>query len=48
MPFSLRPFRRIPVLCSVTYNAGLCEGHGMVWNLSCTGWRLVGKQKQKR
>jgi hypothetical protein len=22
MPFSIRPFRRFPVLCSVTYNAG--------------------------
>ena len=22
MPFSIRPYRRFPVLCSVTYNAG--------------------------
>ena len=42
MPFTLRPFRRFPVQCSVTYNADLFQGHGMVWNLSCTGWRLSG------
>jgi hypothetical protein len=40
MPFTLRPFRRFPVCCPVTYHAGLCEGHGMVWNLSVNGWRL--------
>ena len=33
MPFTLRPYRRFPVQCSVTYNAG---------NLSCNGWRLSG------
>ena len=22
------------------YNAGLSQGQGTVWNLSCTGWRL--------
>ena len=42
MPFSIRPYRRIPVLCSVTYNAGPFHGRGTVWNLSCTGWRLSG------
>jgi hypothetical protein len=42
MPFSIRPFRRFPVQCSVTYNAGLFQGQGTVWNLSCTGWRLSG------
>ena len=42
MPFTLRPFRRFPVQCSVTYNAGPFQGQGTVWNLSCTGWRLSG------
>lgn len=42
MPFSIRPYRRFPVHCSVTYNAGPFQGDGTVWNLSCTGWRLSG------
>ena len=42
MPFSIRPFRRFPVHCAVTYNAGQFQGQGTVWNLSCTGWRLSG------
>ena len=42
MPFSIRPFRRFPVHCSVTYNAGPFQGQGKVWNLSSTGWRLSG------
>jgi hypothetical protein len=42
MPFSIRPSRRFPVCCPVTYQCGLFEGHGTVWNLSCTGWRLSG------
>jgi hypothetical protein len=42
MPFVLRPYRRFPLQCSVTYNAGPFQGHGTVWNLSCTGWRLSG------
>ena len=42
MPFSIRPFRRFPVQCSVTYNTGSFQGQGTVWNLSCTGWRLSG------
>ena len=42
MPFSIRPFRRFPVQCSVTYNAGPFQGQGTVWNLSNTGWRLSG------
>ena len=24
MPFSIRPFRRFPVQCAVTYNVGPC------------------------
>jgi hypothetical protein len=38
MPFSIRPFRRFPAQCGVTYNAGLflklsltyCSGCGSV------------------
>jgi hypothetical protein len=37
MPFVLRPFRRFPVPCAVTYNAGSCidapitaSGHDIV------------------
>lgn len=40
MPFSIRPYRRFPVQCSVAYNAGPFQGQGTVWNLSCSGWRL--------
>jgi PilZ domain len=42
MPFVLRPYRRFPVQCAVTYNAKPFQGQGTVWNLSCTGWRLSG------
>ena len=42
MPFSIRPFRRFPICCPVTYHVGLREGRGMVWNLSANGWRLSG------
>ena len=42
MPFSIRPYQRFPVQCSVTYNAGPFQGQGTVWNLLCTGWRLSG------
>jgi hypothetical protein len=42
MSFLIRPSRRFPVYCPVTYHCGLFEGHGTVWNLSCTGWRLSG------
>jgi hypothetical protein len=31
------PFRRFPVQCAVTYNAGWFQDHGSVWNVSCTG-----------
>ena len=40
MPFTIRPHRRFPVSCPVTYQTGLFEGHGTVWNLSLTGWRF--------
>jgi len=42
MPILIRPSRRFPVCCPVTYHCGLFGGHGTVWNLSCTGWRLSG------
>jgi len=42
MPFSIRPFRRSPVQCSVTYHVGPCQGQGTVWNLSLNGWKLSG------
>lgn len=42
MSFVIRPYRRFPVQCSVTYNAGPFQGKGMVWNLSCSGWRIAG------
>ena len=42
MPFSIRPYRRFPVQCAVTYNAVPFKGQGTIWNLSCTGWRLSG------
>ena len=41
MPFTICPFCRFPVQCSVTYNVGP-QGQGTVWNLSCSGWRLSG------
>jgi len=42
MPFTIRPYHRFPVQCSVSYNAGPFQGQGTIWNLSCTGWRLSG------
>ncbi len=42
MPFVLRPYRRFPVQCSVTYHAGPFQGQGTVWNLSRSGLRLSG------
>lgn len=42
MAFVLRPHRRFPVVCPVTYEHWFREGEGIVWNLSPTGWRLSG------
>lgn len=42
MHFTIRPYRRFPVYCPVTYQTGFFEGHGTVWNLSLTGWRFSG------
>jgi PilZ domain len=43
MPCTVRPFRRFPVCCPVTYHAALSEGRGTIWNVSLNGWRLVGQ-----
>lgn len=42
MPFTIRPYRRFPVQCAATYNAGSFHGQATVWNLSVSGWRLSG------
>ena len=42
MPFLIRPSRRFPVCCPITYQCGLFEGHGTVWNLSLMCWRFSG------
>ena len=42
MPIMIHPYRRVPVQCSVTYNAGPFQRQGTVWNLSCTELRLFG------
>ena len=42
MSFTIRPYRRFPVCCLVTYTAGLSEGSGTMWNISLSGWRLSG------
>ena len=42
MSFLIRPSRRFPVCCPVTYQCGDFERHGTVWNLSLTGWRFSG------
>jgi PilZ domain len=42
MPFTLRLYQRFPVQCGVTYNAGLFQGQGTVWNLSLSGWKPSG------
>ncbi len=42
MPFPIRPHRRSPTHCSVTYHVGPFQGEGTVWNLSLNGWKLSG------
>lgn len=39
MPFCIRPFRRIPLCCPVTYQVEQFEGYCMVWNVTPMGWR---------
>jgi len=42
MLFTIRPYHRFSVCCPVTYQTGLFEGDGTVWNLSLTGWWFSG------
>jgi hypothetical protein len=42
MSFFIRPSRRFPVCCPVTYHHTDFEDHGTVWNVSLTGWRISG------
>ena len=42
MSFSIRPDRRFPESCPVTYQYGDFEGYGTVWSVSLTGWRFSG------
>ncbi len=42
MPFTIRPHRRFPVCCPVTYHCGDSEGHGTVWNVSLTVGAFLG------
>ena len=42
MPFIIRPFRRFPVQCPVSYHAGPSRGRGTLWNFSVNGWKLSG------
>ena len=42
MPCTIRPYRRYPMPCAVTYYAGLFQGEGTVWNFSLNGWKLSG------
>jgi PilZ domain len=42
MPFIIRSYRRFPMHCPVSYNAGTSQGLGTVWNFSVNGWKLSG------
>lgn len=42
MPFTIRPYGRIPVCYPLTYHAGCSKGSGTVWNISLSGWRMSG------
>ena len=42
MAFVVRPYRRFPLVCAVTYENWYRKGTGIVWNLSPMGWRLSG------
>jgi len=45
MPITIRPYRRVPVSCPGTYQTGLFEGHGTIWNVSLAAkqkpWKLI-------
>lgn len=42
MPFTIRPFRRLPLCCPVTYQVEEFEDVGTVWNVSPVGRRFSG------
>ena len=42
VPFTIRPYRRVPVDGPVTYQTGVFERCGAVGNVSLTGWRCSG------
>lgn len=42
MSFTIRPFRRIPLCCPVTYQVEDFEDNGIVWNVTPMGWRFSG------
>jgi hypothetical protein len=45
MPFTLHSYRRFPMHCAVTHNAGSFQWQGRVWNLLCI---LVGGKMVRR
>lgn len=42
MPFTIRPHRRFPVSCPVTYQTGFIQSHCTLWNFSLSGLRFTG------
>ncbi|WP_413935155.1 PilZ domain-containing protein [Nitrospira sp. BLG_1] len=42
MAFVIRPYRRLPAQCPVTYERLYDTGHGTAWNVSSTGFRVSG------
>ncbi|MGH7486738.1 MAG: PilZ domain-containing protein, partial [bacterium] len=42
MPFVIRPYRRFPLHCAITYHAHPLQGQGTVWNFSMYGWKFSG------
>ncbi len=42
MAFVVRPYRRLPTQCPVTYERLYDEGHGTAWNVSLNGFLVSG------
>lgn len=40
--FTIRSYQRFPLHCRIYYRGRDGVGHGRVWNLSRTGWRVDG------
>jgi len=40
LPFTVHPWRRLPVQCAVTHNAGPFQYQWIAWNLLVNGSRL--------